>query len=433
MVYAMCWTPGKTPENDAKIPDIIQTRKFENSYLHGKSNGCQLHHRIHRSLQDGYSTMKKIPELTLSGSPRNRGRIHGETLRVKIRELIGNWKDWLIAEVKVSPDQYILELASETKFKTAIERWTPDLLEEVRGIAEGAAMDFTTIYAFQLLDEEWWFRQENRQGLQGQPRGCSSIGWLGDKNSASIVAQNMDLPDYLDGYQIVIHIKDDQSDVESLIFSTAGLLALNGINNYSIGIVCNSLSQLNYSNSGLPVAYIHRGILEKKSYSDAKSFLEKIPHATGQNFILGSPTKIIDLECSADQVTEYSQSTHSSSVGHTNHPFVNTNFHYKPLEENPQNEYPTVPTNIIDFDSKARFEVINQGLSEMELNGANLDTIKKIFSSHDCEANPVCRHSKPDSRWMTLGTSIMILDEHPQLHVCPGPPCSSRFSQFSFN
>ena len=379
--------------------------------------------------------MNEFPEshhLTLAGSPRQRGIIHGETMRGKIQDLIGSWKDWLVQGRGVSPDQYFQELVCETNFMKAIERWTPDLLEEVKGIAEGAGVDFTTIFAFQLQDEEWWFGLERGETLQDQTRRCSSIGWKGEAGSPSLVAQNMDMPDYLDGYQVVLHIKDNLSEVESLIFSAAGLIALNGVNNHSIGIVCNSLSQLNHSRDGLPVAYVHRGVLERKTFSEAKSFLNTIHHASGQNYILGSPTKIVDLECSTNQVTEYSQPVRSRSICHTNHPFVNTDFQGIPQGGKHTSEGLVESFDMNDTDSRIRFEVVFQQLGEAESNEANLDMTKRLFSSHNSELNPVCRHSKSDLRWMTLGTSIMVLDKHPQLHVCPGPPCTSKFTQFSF-
>ncbi len=372
--------------------------------------------------------------ITLTGSPRQRGRTHGETLRSEIQELLASWKDWLVKGGRGTPDQYCQVLLHETGFLKAVERWTPGLLEEVKGIAEGAAVDFQTIFAFQLQDEEWWFGQEKKEMQPGRARGCSSIGLPKQANSACLIAQNMDMPDYLDNYQVVLHIKDDQSDVESFIFSVAGLLALNGANNHSLGIVCNNLSQLNHTKDGLPVAYVHRGVLEKGSYSEAVSFLESIQHASGQNYLLGSPSGIIDLECSANQVEKYSHPGRDRSICHTNHPFANTDLRIDTAEGGPTTHASIKSDGIKDLDSRIRFSVLYDQLAIYEKSEqANKDLAVRLLSSHDSVSHPVCRHSSPGNNWMTIGTSIMCLDEHPQLYICPGPPCTARFTQYSFN
>src|SRR6185503_16969789 len=43
-----------------------------------------------------------------------------------------------------------------TGFLAAIERHTPDLLAEVRGIADGSNVAFDRTLALNLMDEEWW-------------------------------------------------------------------------------------------------------------------------------------------------------------------------------------------------------------------------------------------------------------------------------------
>lgn len=379
--------------------------------------------------------MIEFPEshfLILSGPPRERGRMHGETLRGKIQELLQRWKDQLASTTKISPRYYVRELVAETNFVAAIERWTPGLLEEVRGISEGANVSFEELYAFQLQDEEWWFGQEKNQARQEATSNCSSIGRQGGAGSPSLVSQNMDMPDYLDGFQVVMLVRGDRSGVESLVFSAAGLLALNGLNDRSIGIVCNNLGQLNHSKEGLPVAYVHRGVLRRRSFAEAKAFLESLPHASGQNYLLGSPDHMVDLECSANQVAEYARPPGHRSLCHTNHPLVNTDFQRLPGQGTAPQEARAGFNGSREEDSRTRFEALFRRLDELEAGDVGPETAKKLLATHDSQAYPVCRHPGSGLPWMTLGTTIMILDEHPRLQVCPGPPCTSAFHTFSF-
>ena len=367
--------------------------------------------------------------LTLTGSPLQRGRVHGETFRAKIQDLIFRWKEWLAPNIIGSPDFYIRDLVSQTNFIPAIQHWTPGLLEEIKGISEGSVVDFIDIFAFQLQDEEWWFGQEMKQGAKYPAHNCSSIGRQG---SSTLVSQNMDMPDYLDGCQVILRIVDPQSEIEALVFSTAGLIALNGMNNHSIGVVCNNLGQLNHSRDGIPVAFIHRGVLQQKSFSDAKTFLESIPHASGQNYLLGGIGNMVDLECSANQVVAYPTSNGANLVCHTNHPFTNSDFRGTTPATKINDEELQVFFDSRDNNSRARFDIISQHLEELESEQSGPETVKKLLQSHESSIYPVCRHSKPGQPWMTLGTSIMDLTSDPVLHVCPGPPCSSTFTSLGF-
>ena len=81
---------------------------------------------------------KKLEVLVLEGTARERGRAHGEALRDLIHEHHSRWLDALQKQTGMDEQLYLDRLLAETNFMPAIERWTPDLLDEVRGIAEGA-------------------------------------------------------------------------------------------------------------------------------------------------------------------------------------------------------------------------------------------------------------------------------------------------------
>src|SRR5438046_1291661 len=96
-----------------------------------------------------------MPIVTCAGEPRRRGRSHGEELRDKIAAGTGRWLEALRSRHGIDPDEYLREFLDNTDHLPAIRRWTPDLLEEVRGIAEGAGQPFPRILAYNLMDEDW--------------------------------------------------------------------------------------------------------------------------------------------------------------------------------------------------------------------------------------------------------------------------------------
>jgi hypothetical protein len=68
------------------------------------------------------------------GTPYHMGLVHGRALRGEIRELVKRWKRDLEKTYGVPADDVIAEFLKKTDFKPAITRWTPGLLDEVRGI-----------------------------------------------------------------------------------------------------------------------------------------------------------------------------------------------------------------------------------------------------------------------------------------------------------
>lgn len=373
-----------------------------------------------------------VQVLVLEGSSRKRGQIHGEALRPMILEYIAGWKDRLHELVGLNPDEYLEQFLQETSFFTAVKRWTPDLLEEVRGTAEGANVDFETMFAHQLGDEEWWYRREKMFGLSGQgAKGCSGLGVFGQGDSPPLLAQTLDLPDYYDGHMVLLHIKHPESALESFVFTPAGIVASNGLNNQSVGVCANTLFQLNHATDGLPVDFVVRGILAQSTVEDAAAFVRRVKHASGQNYIIGGPKEILDFECSANQVSQFTPYPGANRICHTNHPLANDDqgMYKAALKELSPEAKQLVDRHRSNTDT--RLNSLESRTKDPSQH-ITVETIKTILSSHDSPEHPICRHKGSEGGGMTVAGLIMELSPSPVLHLAPGPPCSTTFKTYTF-
>src|SRR6266540_2346933 len=106
-----------------------------------------------------WSAMAIVSDLVVDvrGPGRERGRMHGEALRDRITAGLERWDADVAARLRVAPAEHVARLLAETRFPETIKRHTPALLDEVRGIAEGAGAAFERVLAYNLMDEEWWF------------------------------------------------------------------------------------------------------------------------------------------------------------------------------------------------------------------------------------------------------------------------------------
>lgn len=349
--------------------------------------------------------MNDITLLTLNGSPRLRGQVHGEQLRAQIAAVLDLWKADIEGETGLPAGEYLRQFLGGTNFLAAVERWSPGLLEEVRGLAEGAGQDFPTMFAFQCMDEDWWFRSSL------SPRAhCSSIGVYGE-GGAPILAQNMDIHIMTDGKQVLLHIQ--QGELEAFVFSFAGFLGLTGLNNRPLGVCVNTLPQLSVSAGGLPVAFMVRTLLEQSTLEAAEKFLRQVQHASGQNYMLGDGREMRDFECSANAVVQVT--AHGRRLRHTNHPLASADYH-------PDFEPPDGKT--FSANSARRLEMLASRLDAGEVSpGAVKDILR---------TPPVCVRKEAGDNFFTSGSLVMTLAASPLLELTAGPPSQGEYKAFTF-
>jgi len=360
--------------------------------------------------------VRTLPLITLEGTPYQRGLTHGTRWREEIQRAVDVWKSDLAATYKMDAGAFIHEFAAKTDYLPAIRKWTPGLLDEVRGIAEGSGMDFETMLVYQLIDEYWVNGQAVASGEH-----CSALGIAATNQHAAIIAQNMDLEGFRDGHQAVLHIKNE-SGVEALVLTEPGLIALNGMNNRGVAVTTNTLSQLAHARNGLPVAFVVRGILERTRYEGATAFVRGVSHASGQNYIVASPVAVVDFEASSGQVVALPRQ--SAFVYHTNHPIANHDY----AEQYRRAGVPKDPSD----NTHMRYAALEARLATDA--GQNvIRQVKATLESHDSELHPICRRFLSASKVCTFASVVMVLGEQPYLLVAPGAPDLYPYQRLDFS
>ncbi len=356
------------------------------------------------------TTYSNLPILHLNGTPYENGFQHGKIMKNRIIELVGLWKKDIEINYQMPADEFIKMFLDSTDYIPAIQKWTPDLLEEIKGISAGSGIDFNTIFAFQLTDEIW-----TNARLINIPHHCTSVGINNYKKdgSSNYIAQNIDITPFYHGFEILLDIKDKNTDSRKLVTTFVGYIGANGLNK-NIGITENTLSDLKSSLNGLPVCCIARGVLEKTSFDEAVNFIKTIKHASGQNYILGSKHDIISLECASDLITEYWPDSTRNYTFHANRPLANTSYHpaymayLKAL-------YGSI-TEFISFRDERLESMKNIILNNGHI---SLVTIKNALS-----AKPICNSN-------TFVSTIMEFDnDYSELMISPGKPDSTEYLVF---
>jgi len=353
--------------------------------------------------------------IELSGSPYERGLTHGKLLKKEIREVIRLFKEDIQNVTNEDPDAFIAEFLKQTDYKSAIQKWTPDLLEEMKGIAEGSEIDMSTIFMHQLGDEYWF----NTRDILAH--SCSSFGVNKSTKQPSIAAQNMDIPPFYHGFQTVVKIMDPDSDKEMIFLTIPGHLGITGMNNRSVSINCNTLMQLDYGKTGLPVTCIVRGVVAKNTQEEALAFLHSIDHASGQNYIIGGPQKVFSMECSANKVAEFRPFENSEFTYHTNHPMTNSDYSpafltYLKEQGLTLEESLNQCQRIQSFEERFTAETEN----------IDIEDIKNVLRSRDNESKDVVSNEH------TYASVIYVLSDNPKFLIAPGKPHEHDYLEISF-
>ena len=333
--------------------------------------------------------------IDVAGSPRERGRAHGEQGRELIHGGLDRWRADLAGRGK-DADRLWKGLSRESGFRQAAARWAPDLLEEISGIAEGSGADPDAVFAINCLDEAWWWGD--------RPGGCSAVA-VTDRDGRPVIGQNMDLDTWMDTTQIVLRMRPEDGPAQVLL-SRAGMVGLCGANEAGVGVVVNTLDTLPTSENGLPVALVIRRLSGLESLDDAEATLRGVRHASGQAYTLASADgAVTGYEAGGDHVASYqNDSDRPGARWHTNHPLADGSH-----EVSSGDDWATTST-------VPRFDRVTAAMDDLE----TVDDLKQVLSDADAG---VCMFP---GRWrddgFTFGSIVMSLDTPPAVEVAPGPP-----------
>lgn len=342
-------------------------------------------------------TATRLRIVDCAGSPGEVGLAHGEACRDLVAEGLGRWAEDKAEQTGEASDAYLARFLAETRFLPAVERHAPGLLEELRGIAEGAEQPFDRILAYNLMDEEWSYRRDALRPAPlrevGPPPGCTSIA-VGTR----ALAQTMDIPSVHDGTQVALRLRPDDGPA-AVVFSAAGMVGLNGANAAGVGVVVNSLAQLPSSRDGLPVAFVVRGILGRSTAAEAAAFVEAVQHAIGQHYLIGDGREAISLEAASGVRRVPVRGWYV----HANHPLAD-------LERGPEAD---------EMERLSRTHARQKRAEALAAADGGAPQVEAALADREAPIS-VAR----ERGWMTFGGTSIAWDGAgpPTVRIAPGPP-----------
>lgn len=349
--------------------------------------------------------MNRYREIEVAGSPREMGRQLGEAAGDEIRGFCDIALSLVNKSVRVSKSAASGIAARALQYA---ERYSPDMVEELRGAAEAARVSLEDLMLLQV-----------RNQLQPDAdAGCTSLAIAADgqHRTSGLVAQNWDNDPDLQPFTVVL-TRRPAGKPAFMTITQAGLIAYIGFNEAGIGVCLNTLPAPSRP-IGVPHYFTVRGIFEAGSLEGVVHAVGRAERAIPANIMLITPQGPADLEVTLDGV-HVLHGNSSGQVTHTNHCR-----HPDLLALNEQ-----FPELIQSHERQRRIDA----LLSIPNQAAHLEELKQLLRDHEGYPRSICRHPNEDPKtgfWETV-FSVIIDPGKRQMHVSRGKPCQTPYEVYS--
>lgn len=355
--------------------------------------------------------MEKL--ITLKGSYYEIGKGWGAAFKGKMEKVV-QIELGIIANFYGVPVDTIV--ASGKKYLPIAKSYDPDFMEVLKGFAEGAGIDFNTLFAIRTALELLFFT--------GQPSGmCTSLAVTGSAthNGETIIGQNIDWHPQLPLVMLQI---EWPNGVKQLSLSMAGIWEYSlsypsSSSPYGVAATLTATPDTTPETPKVPISIMMNKASRQLSLEDAmavfkgnKMNLASFLLANGKGVVRG-----IELGLNSFEMLEPKR----GMLVHANH-YISERF--KPHDIFLQH----VP------DSPLRYARV-QHLLEQDYGDITFEHIMKYFSDHSNFPKGICAHVDPESHLPPSETvaSVIMLPKQKVMYVAIGSPCENKYKCYELD
>lgn len=353
----------------------------------------------------------KIPIISISGTPFELGYQHGNQAKEAIRGNILSYLDLWKYFGNVERNQILRDAQT---FIPYIKMFDPELLEELRGIAEGSESQLEEVTA---LNCRWEMTYAYMSCAQRHQDGCTAYALTPEstRNRHTFIGQNWDYKPTCKNSCIILKIHQNcKPDIIS--HTEAGILGQKGFNSKGIGVCINYIRcDKDVFHASVPVWIKVRGILNSANFPDCLKLLLNFTGSNSVNMIIAHRDgEAIDIESTPDDA--FFLYPNHGILTHTNH-FLSSGVGAKDTGRT------LLPDTMIR--NHRSFQLLRDKRENLQD-----DVIKDVLRDHFGYPSSICRHQDdsvhPYEQWETLTSIIIDLTDGKMLYT-NGPPCSNPY------
>lgn len=343
--------------------------------------------------------------IAVEGSAYERGVQIGQKLRRQIEVNYLNQSRFYREKEDFSYNKWG-EMAK--RYLPIIEKWTPEVLEEMNGMMDGSGLPFEYVLALTTAYEKSFARDMVKgkctSFMVSKPATYAQKVIVGQTNEE-------DYTEWLSALDTVIHHIDGENEV--LLYTHPGVPAYTGMNNRGLAVLWEYIDNGKVGDIGVPTNAIIRHILNCANVDEAVEFLKSVPHDVPNEFgIADKSGRLLSVECFPNKV--YVKETDSYIV-HTNHIIVGT--------EEP--EYTCSAATYDQYEVMERQILDHYGYIDVEMG-------QEFLKNHERYPHSICAHPTAERPWNETLAGVVYDLTCGEMFTSFGCPCENVFQKNRF-
>jgi isopenicillin-N N-acyltransferase-like protein len=353
------------------------------------------------------STPEILPFISVRGTWGDMGQQVGAMFAPLIGRHLDAWIGHVVGETGSSRAEVI---AAAQPFAAPIREHAPFLWEELEGLSRGAGIAVEELLVLQARAE---VMRKRRPAPVPPPAECTTfaVGGRRTEGGRALIGQNVDLVPFVEEFGVII--RQQPKDLPStLMYTTAGLLGHNGLNEAGVGVCANFVDDPGGWGEGLPRYLLSRLALREETAAAALAAAMKPPRAASRNLLIADAGgDFVDAELLRVQAALLRG--RDGLLVHANH-----------LEAPEFAGLETPGENSLC--RRARLEALLAGAGAP----ITVGDIQRFYRDHDGAPHSLCAHPFPGRNLQTVVSVIGDLTRL-ELHAAKGSPCRSVYATYT--
>lgn len=370
-----------------------------------------------------------FPLIEMEGTPFEMGYQHGS----QAKDMIAHGMEMAHKTIVEDPWELLPQLDTKMTFKAMVdmalqslpytEEHAPDMVEEMRGIAEGSGFTFEEIFFLNCECDIWitLFPMVGEAALAHNNCSTYAVGSAATEDGGTYVGWNADTIDWFATSSVILKGKPNDG-LPFLCWNYSGVVGRPGVNPH-LGLGANGIWPYN-NTSGLPYPVVCRKILQQKSVADAIAVIRDTQLMCGVNYMLGDEEGNVAAVEGTSSNTSVIRGT-DGKVVHTNHIVADEMVHEDALHS------PELAGQELLQNSRSRHERLTELIVDAKAGSITLEDLKAAHADHANSPDSVCCHpGGGEGEALTLA-SMIAQPGRSKLLVTRGNPCENEFVEYT--